>query len=181
MPHTINVGARSLFVTLTAWVFILLGVLASASALIQNAQVASLMVGGFYHPVDVKSLPPVSGLLMTYLPGVLAAGLALSLATLASAVGLLMRLDWARRVFIGVLATAIVVNLAGLWLQHEVVQSVVSTTLTRATLPAQVLDVFGGFVTAARVMAVLVTLGACMVLAWIIRSLMSPVIRQEFA
>jgi hypothetical protein len=84
-------------------------------------------------------------------------------------------------VFIGVLATAIVVNLAGLWLQHEVVQSVVSTTLTRATLPAQVLDVFGGFVTAARVMAVLVTLGACMVLAWIIRSLMSPVIRQEFA
>ena len=30
MPHTINVGARSLFVTTTAWVFIILAVLALA-------------------------------------------------------------------------------------------------------------------------------------------------------
>jgi hypothetical protein len=30
-------------------------------------------------------------------------------------------------------------------------------------------------------MAVLVTLGACLLLAWIIRRLMSPSVRQEFA
>lgn len=180
MPYTINVGARSLFVTATAWVFIFLGLFASASTLIQNAHVASLMPG-LQAVGETRPLPFMSGLLMAYLPGVLIASLALSLATLASAIGLLLRLDWARRVFIGVLVTAIVVNLAGLWLQHEVVQSVVASTLTRATLPAQVADVFGSFVTAARVMAALVTLGACLVLAWIIRSLMSPVIRQEFA
>jgi hypothetical protein len=181
MPYTINVGARSLFVTATAWVFIVLGLLASGATLIQNAHVASLMPGLHVTAPEAAPLPFVTGLLMAYLPGVLAVGLALSLATLASAVGLLLRLDWARRVFIGVLATAIVVNIAGLWLQHELVQSVVASTLTRTALPAQVLDVFGHFVTAARVMAVLVTLGACFVLAWIIRSLMSPVIRQEFA
>jgi hypothetical protein len=180
MPHTINVGSRSLFVTATAWVFIILGLLASGSALIQNAHVASLMPG-WRDAQESQALPFMSGLLMAYLPGVLLAGLAMSLATLASAIGLLLRLNWARRVFIGVLAMAIVLNLAGLWLQHEMVQSVVASTLTRATLPAQVLDVFGSFVTAARVMAVLVTLGACMVLAWIIRSLMSPTVRQEFA
>jgi hypothetical protein len=44
-----------------------------------------------------------------------------------------------------------------------------------------VLGVFGGFVTAARVMAVLMTLGACLALLWIIRRLMSPTVRQEFA
>ncbi len=181
MPYTINVGARSLFVTATAWVFIVLGLLASASALIQNAHIASLMPALHQGTQDAQSLPFMSSLLMSYLPGVLVAGLAMSLATLASAIGLLLRLDWARRAFIGVLVMAIVVNLAGLWLQHEVVQSVVSSTLTRTTLPAQVLDVFGSFVTAARVMAALVTLGACMVLAWIIRSLMSPLVRQEFA
>lgn len=180
MPHTINVGARSLFVTATAWIFIALGLFASASALIQNAHVASLMPG-LQGVRESQALPFMSGLLMAYLPGVLVAGLAMSLATLASAIGLLLRLNWARRVFIGVLLVAIVVNLAGLWLQHEVVQSVVSSTLTRTTLPAQVLDVFGSFVTAARVMAVLVTLGACMVLGWIIRALMSPLVRQEFA
>src|SRR3954451_18136331 len=109
------------------------------------------------------------------------AGLLLSGATLASAIGLLLRLDWARRTFIVLLGVAIVANLLGLWLQQEVVQSVVSSTLAAAPIPSQVLGVFGSFVTAARVMAVLVTLGGCAVLAWIIGRLMSASVRQEFA
>lgn len=173
MPITIAVGARSLFVTATAWAFILLGVVASLSSLMQNAMLGSL-------PVPVPS-GGVVGLLMAYLPWVTGVGLVLSLATLASAVGLLLRLDWARRVFIGLLAVAIVANLLGLWLQQEMMQSVVSTTLTHTPLPPQALGVFGGFVTAARVMAVVVTLGACGLLAWIIRRLMSAGVRQEFA
>jgi len=180
MPHTIQVGARSLLVTLTAWVFIVLGALASASALVQNAVVASL-VPGMHVSGDTQPLPLLTGWLIGYLPWVVGAGLVMSLATLASAIGLLVRLDWARRVFIGVLTLAIVANLAGLWLQQEMVQSVVSATLTRAPIPPQALGVFGGFVTAARVMAILFTLGACTILAWIIRSLMSPRVRQEFA
>ncbi len=180
MPQTIHVGARSLFVTVTAWVFIVVGVVASATALVQNAAVAAL-VPGLHVAGDTHPLPLLSGLLMGYLPWVVGAGLVISLATLASAIGLLVRLNWARRVFIGMLAVAIVANLAGLWLQQEVMQSVVSSTLGGAPIPPQVLGVFGGFVTAARVMATLVTLGACTMLAWIIRSLMSPRVRQEFA
>ncbi|HEX3140965.1 MAG TPA: hypothetical protein VHQ87_12980 [Rhizobacter sp.] len=173
MPTTIAVGARSLFVTATAWAFILLGVIASLSALVQNAMLASLLPA-----------PPatgVIGLLMGYLPWVVGTGLAMSLATLASAIGLLLRLDWARRSFIVLLAVAIVANLLGLWLQQEMMQSVVSSTLVNASLPPQALGVFGGFVTAARVMAVVVTLGACALLGWIIRRLMSAGVRQEFA
>ena len=180
MPQTFNVGARSLFVTATAWVFIFLAALASVSALLQNAAVASLMPG-FATAGDVHPLPLLTGLLIGYLPWVVGTGLVMSLATLASAVGLLLRLDWARRAFIGLLAVAIVANLLGLWLQQEVVQSVVNNTLSHSAIPAQVLGVFGGFVTAARVMAVLMTLAACAVLAWIIRGLMSETVRQEFA
>ena len=178
MPQTYNVGARSLFVTATAWVFIVLAVLASISALVQNAAVASLMPG-----VQLASehLPLLTGLLMGYLPWVVGTGVVMSLATLASAIGLLMRLDWARRVFIGLLAVAIGANLLGLWLQQEVVQSVVSNTLSSVAIPQQALGVFGGFVTAARVMAVLMTLAGCSLLLWIIRRLMSPGVRQEFA
>jgi hypothetical protein len=105
----------------------------------------------------------------------------MALAMLASAIGLLLRLDWARRVFIGVLAVAIVANLLGMWLQQEVVQSVVSSTLSSAPIPPQALGVFGGFVTAARVMAMLMTLGTVSILVWIIRRLMSDSVRQEFA
>ncbi len=177
MPQTFNVGARSLFVTITAWFFIFVAAFATVSAVVQNAAAGSVLAA---LPAP-QGLPLVTRLLMGYLPWVMGAGLVLSLATLAAAIGLLLRLDWARRAFIGLLVVAIVANLAGLWLQQEVVQSLVSSTLSRAPLPPQTVDVFGGFVTASRVMGALVTLGACALLGWIIRRLMSPSIRQEFA
>jgi uncharacterized membrane protein len=180
MPQTYNVGARSLFVTATAWVFIILAALTSVSALVQNAAVASLMPGLQFTP-DQSSLPMLTGLLVGYLPWVVGAGLVLSLATLASAIGLLLRLDWARRTFIGLLIVAIFANLLGLWLQQELLQSVVNSTLSGVSIPARALGVFGGFVTAARVMAVLMTLVGCFLLGWIIRRLMSAAVRQEFA
>ena len=182
MPQTYNVGARSVFVTATAWVFILLGMFASASAPVQNAAVASLMPGLQIGTTGAHStLPWLTGLLVGYLPWVVGTGLVVSLATLASAVGLLLRWDWARRTFIGLLVFAIAANLFGLWLQQAVLQSVVHNTLATASIPAQALEVFGGFVTAARVMAVMMTLLACLLLGWIIRRLMSSAIKQEFA
>jgi hypothetical protein len=180
MPQTFNVGSRSLFVTVTAWVFIVLAALASLSALLQKAEIASFMPG-LTVVGNVQPLPLLTGLLMGYLPWVVGAGLAVSLATLACAVGLLLRLEWARRSFIALLVLAIVANVAGLWLQQEMLQSLVSNTLQGSPLPPLAADVFGGFVTAARVMAVLVTVGACLLLVWIIRRLMSPSVRQEFA
>jgi len=180
MPQTYNVGARSLFVTATAWVFIILAALASVSALVQNAAVASLMPG-LQLASERNPLPLFTGLLIGYLPWVVGTGLVMSLATLASAIGLLLRLDWARRTFIGLLVIAIVANLLGLWLQQEVVQSLVNNTLRSVAIPQQAMGVFGGFVTAARVMAVLMTLAGCLLLGWIIRRLMSAGVRQEFA
>jgi len=180
MPQTFNVGSRSMFVTLTAWVFLALGAVASVSALLQNATLASWLPG-LQGLGAAQPLPFLTGLLVGYLPWVMGAGLAISLATMASATGLLLRLDWARRCFIGLLGLAIVANLLGLWLQHEVVQSVVDATLNRTPLPPAVANVFGGFVTASQVMAVVVTLAACALLGWIMRRLMSPTVRQEFA
>jgi hypothetical protein len=180
MTQTFNVGSRSLFVTVTAWVFIVLAAMASLSALLQNAAMASFLPG-LTVVGNVQPLPLLTGLLMGYLPWVVGAGLAVSLATLACAIGLLLRLEWARRFFIALLVLAIVANGAGMWLQQEMLQSLVSSTLQRSPLPPLAADVFGGFVTAARVTAVLVTLGACALLVWIIRRLMSPAVRQEFA
>lgn len=180
MPQTFNVGSRSLFVTTTAWVFIVLAALGSAVALLQNAAVASLMPG-WQAAQGMRPLPLLTSLLFGYLPWVVGTSLVLSLATLASAIGLLLRLEWARRAFIGLLVVAIVMNVLGLWLQHEVVQSLVDQTLAATAIPAQALGVFGGFVTAARVMALLFSLIGCAMLVWIIRRLNSAAVRQEFA
>jgi hypothetical protein len=171
MPQTFNVGARSIFVTVTAWMFIVLAVMASVSVVLPNTAIGSLL------PTSL-GLP---SLVSAYLPWALAAAVLLSLLTLASAIGLLLRLDWARRVFIGLIAVVLVANLLGLWVQQELLQSVAASTLDGVAIPPRAAGVFGGFVTAARVMAVVVTLGACSLLAWIIRHLMSPSVRQEFA
>jgi hypothetical protein len=68
-----------------------------------------------------------------------------------------------------------------MWLQQEMLQSVASSTLSSVAIPERALGVFGGFVTAARVMAVMMTLVGCGFLGWIIRRLMSATVRQEFA
>lgn len=178
MPQTFNVGSRSLFVTVTAWAFIVIASLGSACALVQNAAVASFMP---QWQLQGAALPPFTGWLLGYLPWVVGVGFAVAVSLLACAVGLLLRLEWARRVFIALLILTIAANLAGLWLQHEVVQAIVATTLGRGALPAAAAGVFGGFATAAQVLALSLTLAGCVLLGWIVRRLMSEAVRQEFA
>ena len=177
MPQTFNVGSRSRFVTFVAWVALLLATFACEWAVIQNATQSSwaTLVG------EQSSLPWLSGFLLRHAAWVFSAAIALSLATMVCAVGLLRRIDWARRVFIGLLIVAIGVDLAGLWLQQEFMHVLVDSALRQAALPQAAAEVFGGVVTAARVLAGLVTLAAGAALAVVIRRLMSPVVRQEFA
>ena len=92
MPQTFNVGSRSFLVTLIAWLFFALSALASISALLQNATLASWLP----HMQGLgatQPLPLLTGLLIGYLPWVVGAGLVISLATMASAVGLALRLE----------------------------------------------------------------------------------------
>jgi hypothetical protein len=177
MPQTYNVGSRSRFVTFVAWLFILFAAFACEWAVIQNATQSAwaALVG------DPRELPWLTGLLLRYAHGVFSCAIGLSLATLVCAFGLLRRVEWARRVFIGLLMLAIVVDLAGLWLQQEVMHLVVDSTLRQAALSATAADLFGGVVTLARLLGAAVTLVASAGLVLTIRRLMSPAVRQEFA
>ena len=180
MTQTFNVGARSRFVTITGWVFILLGLGVGGSAVLQA--VAGLSWLGPQPGAGPAALQPwLMAWLAQHLPWVSLAGLLMLGLTLATAAGLLLRLEWARRSFIGVLGLAIVLNLAGLWLQQEWLLTLVQSTLRQAPLPGPVADVFGALVVAARSMAAVVSLGGCGLLAWIAWRLTGPSIRQEFA
>lgn len=176
MPQTYNVGSRSRFVNFIAWMFILLAAFACEWAVIQNATQSWSALA-----VDPSSLPWLTGLLMRHAPWVFSAAVALSLATMVCAAGLLRRIEWARRVFIGLLMVAIVADLAGLWLQQEFMHLLVDSALRQATLTQPAAELFGGVLTTARVLAGLVTLVFSLALAGIIRRLMSPSVRQEFA
>lgn len=176
MPQTYYLGYRSLFVTLTAWAAIVLAALACAFGVIQQAALAS-WVPGLDASVQAAPMTARSGFMLSWLPWVVGVGQLVSVALLVAAAGLLMRLEWARRAFIGLLAVAIVAELANLWLQHEFVQSLVHASLPQAVWPRSV--AMGG-VTAGQLLSCLVTLLAGVLMAWVIRRLMSPKVRQEF-
>jgi len=180
MPQTFNVGSRSLFVSVTAWLFIVFGIAATALSVIQGAATAALLPG-FSLSIDAKPLHGMVQLLAGHLPWVAGAALALSIGMLVAAVGLLLRLEWARRAFIVVVVLAIVANLAGLWLQQELLQALIDRTLSRASMPREAAGVFGGFATAARAAAVTLSVATCLLLAWIIARLNTQAVRQEFA
>jgi hypothetical protein len=178
MPQTFNVGSQSRFVTFVAWLFLLLSAFACAWAMIQNAtQSAWVAELG----VDRSVLPWLSGKLVHYLPWVLSTAAAFSLAMLVCSVGLLKRVEWTRRVFIGLLVVVIGVDLGSLWLQQEFAQLFVESALRQATLPQKAAALFDGMITTARVLAGFLTLAAGFAIAGIIRRLMSPAVRQEFA
>jgi hypothetical protein len=179
MPTIYYLGYRSLFVTLTAWAAIVLAAVACAFGVIQQASLAS-WAPGLDAAVQAEPMPAVSGLMLSYLPWVVGAGMLVSVALLVAAAGLLMRLEWARRAFIGLVGVAITANLASLWLQHEFVQSLVDATLRDTPLPRTAAGMFGGFATSAQVLSGVLTLVACALLTWVIRRLMSPKVRQEF-
>jgi hypothetical protein len=180
MPQTFNVGSRSLFVSVTAWVFILFGLAASALSVIQGASIASLLPA-FNLSLDVAPLQGLMKVVTNHLHWVAALGLTVSIGTLVAAIGLLLRLEWARRAFIAVVLLAIVANLAGLWLQQELLRALIDHTLSRTPLPVEAAGVFGGFAAVARVAAVTLSLATCLLLAWIIARLSTQAVRQEFA
>jgi hypothetical protein len=179
MPQTYSVGSRSVFVDLTAWVAIVLAALVSVVAGLQHAEASSML------PQWQLNAPPdaahVGAGLMHYLPRALAAAAVLSLLLVAASVGLLLRLDWARRVFIGLLGLAMAAHLFGLWLQHAVVRALVHGTLAQGGLPVEAAGRFDGLAMATQVMGLVLTLAACALLAWVMRRLMSEPVRQEFA
>src|SRR5689334_16884191 len=115
MPPTLNVGFRSPFVTATAWLFI---VLAAVSAVF--VWTSPLLAAMFPAWAPRPALPGLSALIVSHLGWVIAGATLLAAAVLACATGLLLRLEWARRVFIALLAVVLAAHLAGLWVQHEV-------------------------------------------------------------
>ncbi len=166
----------SRFVTFTAWLALVLAMGVAVVAGLQYTEVISMLPQW-----QQRELPLVSGWLLRDLPWVLAAAVVLSLGLAASAVGLLLRLDWARRSFMALAGLAIAAHLLGLWLQHELVQVLVQGTLGQVVLPQLAVGLFGSAATAAQVMAGVVTLAGIALLAWVIGRLRSERVRQEFA
>lgn len=176
MAHTLNVGFRSPLVTASAW-FVIVFAAAGAALVWISPLVAALFPAW---ALRGSGLPWLIGVVLEHLPWVLVLATVLAVALLACATGLLLRLEWARRLFIALLAIVAAAHLPVLWLQHEVVSVLLESTLRLAAMPPPAAGVVGGFALLTQALGIVLTLGACALLIWVMWALMSERVRREF-
>lgn len=125
-------------------------------------------------PEVVSRLPPSIAFLLGHLYLLMAAMLALSVVALLSGIGLLLRINLARVVFIGLLLVGVAWNLGMLWLQHRSTGSMAEIA-REAGAPAgdaAVLSALG--------VAALVSVLLSLLCLWLVRWLSSEPVRREF-
>jgi len=178
---------RSDFVTVLAWIFIGLGGLSTLMSVAQYIMFNFMMsIGQMQDAMNGATtradLPPTAEFMFGHFRQLIGAFFLLSLITLIASFGLLRRWNWARLVFICLMALGIVWNLAGLVLQRVVMSSMLSTMpMLPPNAPPDFRAQFESMMTGMQILAGIFALGFSILFGWIIKRLMSTEIRREFA
>ena len=178
---------RSDFVTVLAWIFIGLGGLSTLMSVAQYIMFNFMMsIGQMQDAMNGATtradLPPTAEFMFGHFRQLIGAFFLLSLITLIASFGLLRRWNWARLVFICLMALGIVWNLAGLVLQRVVMSSMLSTMpMLPPNASPDFRAQFESMMTGMQILAGIFALGFSILFGWIIKRLMSTEIRREFA
>jgi hypothetical protein len=172
---------RSNFVTVTAWIFIGLSTFSTLISVLQNIMITVMFSaqGGFPPPEAQQHMPPLFAFLFSHMRLYFLAFLVVSAATLLASIGLLMRRNWARIAFIGILALGIVWNIGGLVLQQWLASSMLEINREMRP-PAEFEAVMRGMMIAIRIFSALFAIGLSVLFGWMIRQLRSTAIAAEF-
>lgn len=175
-----NIQQRSTFVTVVAWIFIALSGFATIISVLQNIMIQTMFASPELEKAMAAPVPPdtpaFAAFLMHNIPLFFAAFLVVSAVTLAASIGLLLRKNWARVTFMGIMALGIVWSVGGLVMQFAMFSQMQDMA---AAAPPGAPDM-GAFFTAIAVVSVLFALGFSALHAWIIYRLRSPEIAAEF-
>ncbi len=172
---------RSRFVTVLAWNFILVGGFATFVGVLQNVMIRVATPGAEMREAMAQlgggdKIPPAMGWMMDHMALVFLVFLLVSAGTLVSAVGLLKRKEWARKVFVVLMGLGIVWSLASLVMQFTVLSPMQAVPPGQA-LPPEFLKAMRF----AQVASAVLVVGMSVLLAFIIRKLCSERVRREFS
>jgi len=170
---------RSTFVTALAWVFIVNAGLTTLIAILQNIMIFAFFpmerMNEALQAAPVGQIPKGAKFLFTHVEWFFFGFLVVSAITLVSAIGLLKRKDWARILFIVVLSLGIA------WSLFSLTMIASGFPLSLAPAEHQPPPEFLVMFNVVRVFTSVMALGFCILLGWIIKKLVSPPIRREFA
>ncbi len=184
-----GVTTKSSFVTVVAWVFIILSGFATLISLLQNIMVGVMPRDMFNSAIQdstfARVMPPSGRFVFSHLQLLVLCFFILCALTLGSSIGLLRRRNWARLIFIGLLGFGIVYNVAGLVLQQSMMSSMTSQFPLDSAFSADstfraTTQQFDQMMASFRIVMVVITVGFCALFGWIITKLVSRPIREEF-
>lgn len=171
------IAQRSTFVTVVAWIFIVLSGFSTMISILQNLMVhvmfAQAEMQEALQQAQLRGGPPMAALMLRYMPLFVFGFLVLSATTLTASIGLLRRRNWARLLFIGLMGLGVLWNVGGLALQLTMFSSM------RQEFGAAPADM-------SMMLVVMTVFASVLVLAfvglfgWIAARLLSPAIAAEF-
>lgn len=174
-------SVRSTFVTVVAWVFIGLAGFASLIAVLQNIMVELVFLPAMHQAATpAPVLPGPFGWFSNHFAWFFRAFLLLALMTLTAAIGLLLRKNWARRLFIGLLVFAIIYQLFGLAVQWWMADFMHEAMATPPDAPKDFEQGMRIMLVAMRVFGALLAVGISTLFAWLIYRLRRPAVLEEF-
>lgn len=175
---------RSSFVTVLAWIFIVLAGFTSFIGILQNVMIQVLFVPVMQQQAMHNSLPAGMPAPLTWMPTLMPwffrAFLLLSLVALTAAIGLLHRKNWARKLFIALLSLGIAYQLGGVVVQWWMFGHMDDMFAQMPGAPPRVDAVMQGMLTVMRVFGLMMALAFSGLFAWLILRLHRADVRAEF-
>jgi len=168
-------AVRSTFVTVVAWVFIVISGFATLVAVVQSI-VAFLL----FRDADMQAAMDQAAAnqwISTAAKSFFIGAVIVFGTTLISAIGLLERKNWARLVFVGLLSIGILWTIAVLIFQMGIFQF--SPDVPPGT-PADVRSSYETAATAISIVSAIMTAVIAVLFGWIIKRLLSSDIKREF-
>jgi hypothetical protein len=172
---------RSTFVTVVAWIFMVLSGFMTLISLLQNVMFQFVFPAtqpSFpkVDPATGHELPWIFGFAFSHFGIILLAMLIVFAGTFAASVGLLMRKNWARLLFIGAMALGIAWNIGGLLMMIPMF-SMFSDVASSHPDGGSQFEVMWKLIAGVNLLFVA---GFTFLFGWIIRRLLSETIRREF-
>lgn len=169
---------RSAFVTVLAWIFIILAGFTMLISIFQtvmvNAAFSREVIEELMMQAEENNFPIMFQFFISNIRFFVFGFLLVSATTLVSAIGLLFRKNWARIVFICMMIVGILWNIFKIVMHYIMLPSSPITSGAESSMP------FDLIFNIMRILILIITGGVCIVFAWIIKKLATTPIRAEF-
>lgn len=179
----VNPVPKSTFVTVVAWIFMILAGFATCISVLQNIMItfmfpAAEMQAAATQMREDPRAPRIFMYMFEHMRLFVFTFLVLSAATLVSSIGLLLRKEWARVTFVALMAFGILWNIGGMVLMYVMFSSMSAPVEGAPQFHDEDFQLFAMIMMGFNL---LLALGITVLFGWIIKKLLSTNIRQEFA